>query len=172
MTKMGNTSPDIKAFSEPLLQQQLHHRPVCTFQSIPTGERWSNAPRGGGGKWQKIGDAELAVKHDRRTVVVLWKCSAHYSVLHRGTSPLSLPVPNFAANYESPHVTPVRRDARIFGSDGFSAGTLHRHVKLKCYNWGCNNIQTRHRYNEVRFQDFFIAIFHISPQWPNSKYPK
>lgn len=26
-------------------------------------------------KWQKIGDAELTVKHGRRSVVVLWKCS-------------------------------------------------------------------------------------------------
>lgn len=53
MTKMGNTSLDIKALSEQLLRQQLHQRPVCTFQSIPRGERWSDAPwegRGGGGE--------------------------------------------------------------------------------------------------------------------------
>lgn len=29
----------IKAFSKQLQQQQLHQKPVCTFQSIPTGER-------------------------------------------------------------------------------------------------------------------------------------
>lgn len=77
MTKMGNTSLDIKAFSEPLLRQQLHHRPVCTFQRIPRGQRWSDAPWGGkgGGKWQNIGDAEPRVKQSRGRGVVLWKCS-------------------------------------------------------------------------------------------------
>lgn len=39
MTKMGNTSLDIKAFSKQLLRQQLHQRPVCKFQSIPRGGR-------------------------------------------------------------------------------------------------------------------------------------
>lgn len=36
---MGNTSLDIKAFSELLHQKQLHHKPVYTFQSIPRRER-------------------------------------------------------------------------------------------------------------------------------------
>lgn len=173
MTKMGNTSLDIKALSEPLLQQQLHHRPVCTFQSIPTGERWSDAPRGGGGgKWQKIGDAELTVKHNRGTVVVLWKCWAHYSVRHRGTSLLSLPVPNFAANYERPHATPVRGDARIFGSDGFRAGTtLRRHIKLEYCNRG-GVMRHKHQWSKTPvFLDCNVPHI-LCIQWLNSKYPK
>lgn len=57
---MGNTSLVTKAFSKRRQQQQLHHKPVCSFQSIPTGERWSDVSGGGGGgKWQKIGEAEL-----------------------------------------------------------------------------------------------------------------
>lgn len=132
--KMGNTSLDLKAFSEQLLRQQFHQRPVCTFQSIPRGERWSVALWGGGGKWQKIACAELTVKHGRGRVVVLWKCSAHYSALKRRTSPLahSPPVPNFPAFYKSPHVTAVRGDGRTSGSDGCTVeATLRQHIKLK-----------------------------------------
>ena len=39
VTIMGNTSLVIKALSKQLQHQQPHHKPVCTFPSIPTGER-------------------------------------------------------------------------------------------------------------------------------------
>lgn len=127
---------------------------------------------GGGGKWQKIGDAELTVKHDRGTVVVLWKRLAHYSVRHRGSSLLSLPAPNFAANYERPHATPVRGDAKIFGSDGFAARTtLHRHIKLEYCKWG-GVMRHKHQWSKTPvFPDCNVPHI-LCIHWLNSKYPK
>lgn len=65
---------------------------------FPKGERWRDAPEGGGGiggggrgggggKWQKIVDTELTSQAGTGPVVVLWKALSHYSALHWETTP-------------------------------------------------------------------------------------
>lgn len=159
MTKMGNTSLDIKAFSEQLLQQQLHQRPVCTFQSIPRGERWSERERGGGGggKWQKIGDAELTVKHRRGRVVVLWKCSL-FSSAQRNLSTGGLTFcTQFCCIIWITTCDGCWGDARMFGSDGFAGETtLHKHIILKYCNWG-GVLRYKHHWSAL----FFFFSFRL-----------